>query len=63
MSRASQPPMMKKISAAAPYMMPIFLWSTVNSHRRQRALGLVGRDRAPSGSNGAPPAPAGRASG
>src|SRR4029450_9898819 len=29
MSSASMPPTMKKTSAAAPYMIPIFLWSTV----------------------------------
>ena len=28
-SSASRPPMMKKKKATTPYMMPIFLWSTV----------------------------------
>src|SRR5262245_47548624 len=32
MASASRPPTMKKNSAVAAYMMPSFLWSTVNSH-------------------------------
>ncbi len=31
-NNASTPPTMKKNIAKTPYMMPIFLWSTVNNH-------------------------------
>ena len=42
------PPMMKKNSAAAPYMMPIFLWSTVVTQLRQPVF-VRGRVKTPSG--------------
>ncbi len=35
MRSASEPPMKKNTMAATPYMMPIFLWSTVNAHDLQ----------------------------
>ena len=40
--------MMKKNSAVAPYMMPIFLWSTVVTHERQPVVAL-GRLNTPAG--------------
>ena len=47
MSTASSPPTMKKNSAAAEYMIPSFLWSTVNSHDFQ-PVDATGRLSAPS---------------
>src|SRR6476659_4022448 len=47
MNSASTPPTTKKNMAAAPYMIPIFLWSTVNSQLRQ-PVSLVGRWKMPS---------------
>ena len=41
------PPTMKKNIAATPYMMPSFLWSTVNTHDRQPVV-LTGRRKTPS---------------
>ena len=40
------PPTRKKNIAAPPYMMPIFLWSTVNSHDRQPVV-VTGRRNTP----------------
>ena len=45
-SRASTPPTRKNSSAEAPYMMPIFLWSTVVSHDFQPVLAR-GREKTP----------------
>ena len=45
-SSASMPPMRKNDIAATPYMMPIFLWSTVNSHDFQPVVS-TGRRNAP----------------
>src|SRR5690606_41467116 len=42
------PPSRKKNSEAAPYMMPIFLWSTVKSQLFQPVV-AVGREKPPSG--------------
>ena len=47
-SRASKPPNIKKNSAVAPYMMPIFLWSTVVTQERQPVV-AVGREKTPAG--------------
>ena len=44
MSPASRPPTMKKNIATTPYMMPIFLWSTVKAHERQPVVS-TGRRR------------------
>ena len=44
---ASSPPTIKKNSAAAEYIMPSFLWSTVNSHDFQ-PVDATGRFSAPS---------------
>src|SRR6478609_3268885 len=49
MRRASMPPIMKKNSAAAPYMMPIFLWSTVVTQLRQPVVDEDGRAKTPPG--------------
>src|SRR5262245_59959989 len=46
MSRASMPPTMKKNIAATPYMMPSFLWSTVNTHERHPVV-CTGRRKTP----------------
>ncbi len=46
MIRASLPPTTKKNIAAAPYMMPIRLWSTVNAHERQPEA-VTGRRNTP----------------
>ena len=46
MRRASTPPHRNQNMATAPYIMPIFLWSTVKTHARQ-PLALVGRANAP----------------
>src|SRR3954470_8963917 len=48
MRRASMPPNRKKNSAAAPYMMAIFLWSTVVTQLRQPVVS-VGRAKTPEG--------------
>src|SRR6478735_7190665 len=48
MRRASMPPNRKKNSAAAPYMMAIFLWSTVVTQLRQ-PVDAVGRANTPEG--------------
>jgi hypothetical protein len=48
MARASTPPMTKKNSAEAPYMIPIFLWSTVLTHARHPVLAR-GRAKTPRG--------------
>ena len=61
MARASAPPIAKKNSDAAPYMMPIFLWSTVLTHARQPVLAR-GRVKTPSGVCVTAPAPLGSAS-
>ncbi len=45
------PPMMKNTKAVTPYMIPIRLWSTVNSHERQPVL-ATGRRNTPSESSG-----------
>ena len=45
-SSASRPPTRKKNIAATPYMMPSFLWSTVNTHDRQPVV-LTGRRNTP----------------
>ena len=45
-SSASTPPTRKKTIAAVPYMIPIFLWSTVNSHERQPVV-WTGRRNVP----------------
>src|SRR6476646_1255619 len=58
--RASQPPITKKNSADAPYMMPIFLWSTVVTQLRHPVL-VCGRSKTPSVRRGPPPSPEGRA--
>src|SRR5690606_24504149 len=47
-SSASDPPTSRKKKAATPYMMPIFLWSTVNSHDFQPWV-AVGRANTPKG--------------
>ena len=47
-SRASMPPTPKKISAAKPYMIPIFLWSTVVTQLRQ-PVWVRGRVKTPRG--------------
>ena len=47
MSTASSPPTMKKNKAVAEYMMPSFLWSTVNNHDFQPVV-ATGRFNAPS---------------
>jgi hypothetical protein len=60
MSRASTPPTTKKNSAAAPYMMPIFLWSTVLTQARHPVFAR-GRAKTPKGESGRV-APEGRAS-
>ncbi len=41
------PPMMKNTKAVTPYMIPIRLWSTVNSHERQPVV-ATGRRKTPS---------------
>ena len=51
MSSASMPPTRKKNIAATPYMMPSFLWSTVNTHDRQPVV-LTGRWKTPSACDG-----------
>ena len=58
MARASPPPMAKKNSDAAPYMMPIFLWSTVLTQDRHPVLAR-GRAKTPRGACAAPFAPEG----
>ena len=45
------PPTTKKTIAATPYMMPIFLWSTVNSHDRQ-PVAATGRRNTPRARDG-----------
>ena len=45
-SSASRPPMMKKKKATTPYMMPIFLWSTV-VNQLQKPVIAVGRRSSP----------------
>src|SRR6478735_1055631 len=62
MSSASKPPISRNTSAVAPYMMPIFLWSTVVTHGRQPVL-AVGRAKTPAGRSLGSPSPVGRASG
>src|SRR4051812_1767166 len=49
MWRASTPPKMKKNMAAAPYMIAIFLWSTVVTQLRQPVVDEDGRVKTPSG--------------
>ena len=46
-ARASMPPITKNTSAEAPYMMPIFLWSTVLTHERH-PVRVRGRVNTPS---------------
>ena len=41
---ASMPPTAKKNMATTPYMIPIFLWSTVKAHERQPVVS-TGRRR------------------
>src|SRR5262245_30365401 len=48
MRSASTPPIRKKNSAAAPYMIPIFLWSIVLTQLRHPVL-VRGRVKSPSG--------------
>ncbi len=43
---ASRPPTMKKANAVTPYMIPIFLWSTV-VNQLQKPVVAVGRRRIP----------------
>src|SRR6478609_2818714 len=62
MSSASKPPISRNTSAVAPYMMPIFLWSTVVTHERQPVV-EVGRAKTPAGRSLGSPSPEGRASG
>ena len=45
-SSASKPPTTKKNSAVAPYMIPIFLWSIVNTHDFQPVVS-TGRRKTP----------------
>ena len=45
-SSASTPPTRKKNIAVTPYMMPIFLWSIVNTHERQPVV-WTGRRNTP----------------
>ena len=47
MNRASSPPATKKNMVPTPYMMPIFLWSTVVIHDRQPVV-VFGRVKTPS---------------
>src|SRR5262245_39670453 len=47
-SSASSPPIRKKANAETPYMIPIFLWSTVVS-QLQKPVVAVGRRRSPRG--------------
>ena len=48
---ASMPPTTKKTMALTPYMIPIFLWSTVNSHDRH-PVDDTGRRNTPSDVDG-----------
>jgi hypothetical protein len=55
--------MMKNTMAAAPYMTPSFLWSTVVTHERQPVV-VVGREKTPMGEGGrSVDGPSGRARG
>ena len=45
------PPTTKKNSAVAPYMMPIFLWSTV-VNQLHHPVSTVGREKTPIASTG-----------
>ena len=51
------PPTTKKTMALTPYMIPIFLWSTVNSHDRH-PVDDTGRRNTPSDVDGVTTAPA-----
>src|SRR5688500_7081824 len=61
MAKASTPPITKKTSADAPYMIPIFLWSTVLIHARQ-PLFVRGRVNTPRAECSRTTPPEGRAS-
>ena len=61
MSSASEPPINMKNSAAAPYMMPIFLWSTVVNHDFHPVM-AVGRSKMPMGWKSSVVSPDGKAS-
>src|SRR5262249_53469780 len=47
MSKDSLPPVLKNTSAVTPYMIPMRLWSTVNTHDRQPVV-ATGRRNTPS---------------
>jgi hypothetical protein len=61
-NRASKPPIRKNDRAATPYMIPIFLWSTVVNHDFQPEVS-VGRVNTPRGRAGIDAEPEGSSSG